>query len=202
MIGVVDYNIGNPKSIMRMCEVNGIEAKLVHDTKSLEGVDRLVLPGVGHFDSCISAFKKSDLEAPIRDLVIGGNFPLMGICVGAQMLGYESEEGTQKGLALIPHSTKKIRTQKHPVPHIGWETIAVAPNSPLEKSLSADSRFYFTHSFVIEAFEEANVCATFEYEYVYQAATFNQNVIAFQFHPEKSHRFGVKIFEWFCEWRP
>ncbi len=202
VIGVIDYGIGNPKSIVRMCEVNGIGAKIVKDSSSLDDITRLVLPGVGHFDSCVTAFRNFEAEQYVLSLVSQDGIPMMGICVGAQMLGFESEEGIHQGLKLMPHSTKRIKTSFSPVPHIGWETIETKSHSPLRESLSPDARFYFTHSYVIEAFQNENVCATFEYETTYHAATYHENMVAFQFHPEKSHRYGAEIFHWFSNWIP
>ena len=202
MIGILDYGIGNPKSILRMCETSGLEVAIVRMPSELDACGRLILPGVGHFDSCSRAVFDSGLGPAVIDAAIKSSIPILGICVGAQLLGYTSEEGSCSGLELLELQTVALPLSGGPIPHIGWETIEIPEKSPLNGLFDESPRFYFTHSYTIDASNKTDIAATFEFGKTLNAAVWNENVLAVQFHPEKSHRFGRKLIEWFACWNP
>ena len=202
MIGILDYGIGNPRSILRMCETSGLEVTIVKNAAELGACGRLILPGVGHFDSCSRAIFDSGLGEAVIKNVAKSRMPILGICVGAQLLGYTSEEGSCSGLELLQMKTLALPVSGGSIPHIGWETIEISEKSPLSGLFDESPRFYFTHSFSIDASNKSDIAATFEFGQTLHASVWSENVLAVQFHPEKSHRFGRTLMEWFARWKP
>jgi glutamine amidotransferase len=202
VIGILDYGIGNPRSILRMCETSGLEVAIVKSPSELDVCRRLILPGVGHFDSCSRAVFDSGLGQAVMETATESHMPILGICVGAQLLGYTSEEGSCSGLELLEMKTLALPVSGGPIPHIGWETIEIPEKSPLNGLFDESPRFYFTHSYTIDAYNKTDIAATFQFGQTLNASVWNENVLAVQFHPEKSHRFGRKLMEWFARWDP
>ena len=200
MIGILDYGIGNPRSILRMCETSGMEAQIVSHEEKIMNSARLVLPGVGSFDSCALALRSNGLDALITHLVREREIPLLGICVGAQLLGVASEEGSEPGLGLMSHSTVRLRPTNQPVPHMGWKYVEFQRSDLLGLTFNEQPRFYFSHSYVIHASDIQDRFGTFHYETNLDALLVNNNMVAVQFHPEKSHKFGRRLLEWFGTW--
>ena len=185
-----------------MCETSGLEVTIVRSAAELEACGRLILPGVGHFDSCSRAIFDSGLGEAVMKNTVQAEIPILGICVGAQLLGYTSEEGSCQGLELLKMKTLALPVSGGSIPHIGWETIEISEKSPLGGLFDESPRFYFTHSFSIDATNESDVAATFEFGQTLHASVWSGNVLAVQFHPEKSHRFGRTLMEWFARWKP
>lgn len=185
-----------------MCETSGLEVTIVQDIANLKTCSRLIMPGVGHFDSCSNAIFNSGLRQAVIERITKTHIPILGICVGAQLLGYTSEEGFCSGLELLEMKTLSLPLSGGSIPHIGWETIEISEKSPLSGLFDERPRFYFTHSFTITATNKSDVAATFEFGQTLHASVWNENVLAVQFHPEKSHRFGRRLMEWFANWKP
>lgn len=202
VIGVLRYGIGNSTSILRMCKVSGIDARVVDYPEETAAVDRLILPGVGHFDSCVEALRQRGLDEIVRNFVQKEGKPVLGICVGAQILGRMSDEGNLHGLSILEHDTVRIDAPGLPIPHMSWEDVDVTDGSPFRDAFRSSPRFYFTHSYVLRAADPAAVSATFQYGGTLHAATHQGSVVAVQFHPEKSHRFGRELLAWYSEWNP
>lgn len=202
VIGILDYGIGNPRSIFRMCETSGIDSQIVTSEKQLIASSHLILPGVGSFDSCAIALKTSGMDVSLTHRVRKTGVPLLGICVGAQLLGTSSEEGIEPGLGLMSHKTVRLKPENYPVPHIGWKSVAMLDGQHFHSAFDEDPRFYFSHSYVIKASCDTDRYGTFEYEETLDAILKRDNVVGVQFHPEKSHRFGRRLIEWFGTWAP
>lgn len=202
MIGILDYGIGNPRSILRMCETSGLEAQIVPSSEKLATSTRLILPGVGSFDRCAIALDRCGLATSLKRQQYENPKPLLGICVGAQLLGVSSEEGVEAGLGLMNHTTVRLRPENHPVPHMGWQKVNFLRSPNFHSPFEEDARFYFSHSFVIQSSNDDDKYATFNYENTLDAMLLRENIVAVQFHPEKSHRFGRRLIEWFGNWAP
>lgn len=201
MIAIVDYKIGNLGSVSNMLDHLNIEHVLADNPSIIERADKLLVPGVGSFDACIKALRASGLIPVLESSVLSKGKPLLGICVGAQILGQRSEEGEEKGLGWIPMVTKKLQGDAiNKVPNIGWRTVkSTSSNHPLFKDLSKDSEFYFVHSYVMCPRKKSMVSMTSNHREPFPAAISVENIFALQFHPEKSHEFGKKILKAFAE---
>lgn len=198
MVVIVDYGMGNLKSIQNMFFKLGVTAEITNDIKKIKNADRLILPGVGSFDYGMSMIKESGLLNSIDTVVNDRGRPLLGICLGAQMLGKSSEEGSSEGLGWINMKAKKLRSCRiNRVPNMGWRNIDIKKNVPIVENISADDRFYFVHSYYLECEVLSDVIATSNHVDEFAAVVGRGNVIGIQFHPEKSLKFGMQIFKSF-----
>lgn len=204
MIAIIDYDIGNINSVFNMCQRLGIKSKIAKSPDDLIQVDRIILPGNGAFDSCVTNLRKSGLLSVLEEKVIQNGTPLMGICVGAQMLGHGSAEGHESGLGWLD-----MRVERFPalpefrVPHMGWNKVSPAQvEHPLVKEMDAETRFYFVHSYYMKPKNSDDVLLRASYGNEFAAGVARNNIVGVQFHPEKSHRFGKKILNAFARWEP
>jgi len=204
MIVVVDYGVGNLGSIVNMFRRAGADATTGSTPSDLDAADRLVLPGVGAFDACATALEQSGMVPALRQAALDDAKPLLGICVGMQLLGRESEEGEQPGLGWIDARTRRFGTDVTAaglkIPHMGWSDICVTGDNPLlPKEIDArPPRYYFLHSYFVECADPADVLATADHGSTFACAIAHENLFAVQFHPEKSHRFGLELFRRFA----
>lgn len=201
MIAIVDYGVGNLGSIANMLKKVGAEAQVTHDPAAIRAASGILLPGVGHFDHCAKALRASTLLPLLESRVKDEKVPLLGICVGMQLLARSSEEGTEPGLGWIAGDVKKFDlppAERLPVPHMGWAMVKPRPGSPLFDP-NAEERFYFVHSFHMVCDDPNDIAAEAEYGYRFVAAVQRGNVWGTQFHPEKSHRFGKALMRRFAE---
>ena len=197
MIGVVNYGLGNIMSIMNMLRRIGVEAAVCDDPGAIERADRLILPGVGAFDAGMKMLNGSGMRPSLEAQVAAGT-PVLGICLGMQFLGRKSEEGTEPGLGWVAADTVRLRAADDlPLPHMGWNWIEPKGPSALFDPDDAPLRFYFLHSFVVACDDESTALATFDYGGEFVGALADGNIFGVQFHPEKSHRFGMKVLERF-----
>ncbi len=192
MIAIIDYDIGNLKAVANMLARVGAACEITSRPDVVERAERIVLPGNGAFDACMRNLRATGLVPLLERRVLKDGVPLLGICVGAQMLGQGSEEGEEPGLGWMDMRVRRFPPSSGlPVPHMGWSTVAVrAPGHPLVKGMEADARFYFVHSYYLEPGHEKDVLLTAEYGVTFAAAVGRDNLAGVQFHPEKSHRFG------------
>jgi glutamine amidotransferase len=199
-VSIVDYGIGNTGSICNMFRKLRVDAEVVSSPKSLSNARRLMLPGIGAFDACMHALHTSGLRASVLDFAATQR-PMLGICVGMQMLTLHSEEGNAPGLGLIQAHTRRFpNADGLRIPHMGWNTIKwEVPDHPLAGGLLSDSRFYFVHSFRVICESSANSLATCTYSGDFSAAIVHGNIAGVQFHPEKSHRFGLQLLSNFAK---
>jgi imidazole glycerol-phosphate synthase subunit HisH len=202
MIGVLDYGIGNVSSIINMLKKIGVSAMPTNDVKGIEKVDKLILPGVGSFDAGMLKLNKSGLIEAIKIHTLNEQKPLLGICLGMQMLGRKSEEGTEYGLGLIPFDNKRFEFEENnklKIPHMGWDiTVNSIKEDPLVEGLTPIQRYYFVHSYHAVCDSVENVLMRCDYGYSFAAAVKKNNIYGVQFHPEKSHKFGMALLENFA----
>jgi glutamine amidotransferase len=198
MVAIIDYGVGNLASILNMHRRLGIDAVVTGDAAMIEEADRLLIPGVGHFDTCMQNFSRSGLRSLVERRAFDDNIPVLGICVGAQMMTRGSEEGSEKGLGWVEADTVRFRLDGLKVPHMGWREITITADNPLWAGLPPEPRFYFVHSYHFQFPQPSEVSATAHYGYDFTCAFRKGNIFGTQFHPEKSHKFGMKVLENFA----
>ncbi len=205
MIAIIDYGMGNLRSVQKAFEKIGSEAVVVTEPEKLSSADRIVLPGVGAFRDCIHNLEHAGFIDPILKTIAAGR-PFLGICLGLQLLFTESEEfGLHKGLDIIPGRVVRFPEgmiesgERLPVPHMGWNQISFKSECPLFNTIPEGSNVYFVHSYYVKPEETAVVTATTKYGTDFCAAIQRDNVMATQFHPEKSQAIGLQILKNFAE---
>ncbi|MBI5178737.1 MAG: imidazole glycerol phosphate synthase subunit HisH [Nitrospinae bacterium] len=197
MIAIVDYGMGNLRSVQKAFEKLGLPAIITRDAGLMASASRLVLPGVGAFGLCMERLRGYGLVEPIKDFIAGGK-PFLGICLGLQLLFEESEEfGRQEGLGVLKGKVKRFSAPGIKVPHMGWNNVKIVGPSPLFDGIADGSHFYFVHSFYVEPAEPVATGET-EYGGTFVSAIQKGNVYATQFHPEKSQSAGLKMLENFA----
>lgn len=202
IISIVDYGVCNLGSIRNMLRKLGIESELASTPDALSRAKKIILPGVGAFDHGVTALQERGLIAPLRAKVMGEKIPILGICLGMQLLGNASEEGGLKGLDFISANCVRFRFPKESVlrvPHMGWNEIMPRRRDRLLEGLDAGARFYFTHSYHMVCQRQSDVLASAVHGVEFTAVVHSENVMGVQFHPEKSHRFGMTMLRNFCE---
>jgi len=204
MIIILDYKMGNVGSILNMLKRIGKEdVKISNDIADIEKADKLILPGVGSFDTGINHLNEFNLIDTIYEHVLVKKKPILGICLGMQLLGRKSEEGSLGGLNLIPFDNIRFNIKDQPnlkVPHMGWNYVQIEnKNNPLLKDIEEKQRYYFVHSYHAVCDSSEDVLLTCEYGYQFVAAVSRENIYGTQFHPEKSHMFGMKILTNFAK---
>jgi glutamine amidotransferase len=195
MIVIIDYDIGNVNAIKNMLGRLGFDAKITANLNDVESADRIILPGNGAYDACLKNLRSTGLLPLLEKKVLDQKIPLLGICVGAQMLGKTSEEGIEAGLGWIDMVVKRFPESPNlPVPNMGWRDIKSAKDDHyIVKNLEKKSRFYFVHSFYMKPSKDQDILITSNYGFDFAAGVIKNNIIGVQFHPEKSHRFGRAI---------
>jgi len=204
MIVILDYGMGNTASILNMIHRVGGDAVISSDTQKILEANALILPGVGAFDNAMQKLNESGLVGVIRQRVQEDNVPFMGICLGMQLLFESSEEGALPGLGLVSGEIKKFAFHKAgqeslKIPHMGWNVVQPVAGTRMFNGFDRDPRFYFVHSYHAVCADSNDVAATCEYGYPFTCAVQKDNIFAAQFHPEKSHKFGMQIFKNFLE---
>jgi len=205
MIAVIDYGMGNLRSVQKSLEFVGAKVIVTHDPDLILNANSVVLPGVGAFKDCMANLKKLKLVDPIRKFIDGGK-PFLGICLGLQVLFEESEEyGPVAGLGILPgkvvkfpggsSETKNGRPIK--IPHMGWNQIKVKKNVPLFRGVGDAPYFYFVHSYYVVPEDQNMIATVTNYGVEFVSGIQHKNIYAFQFHPEKSQTLGLSILERF-----
>ena len=201
-IVIIDYKLGNIASIINMVKKIGYLATLSDDPVEIFKADSILLPGVGTFDRGMQKLNKSGLIPVLNDKVLKQGTPILGICMGMHLLTKKSEEGNLSGLGWIDCETKKIqpcKENKLKVPHMGWNTVSPKVKNSIFKGFEEDPRFYFVHSFCVECKKTDNILGTTHYGQEFVSSIYKDNIYGVQFHPEKSHRFGMQILKNFLE---
>lgn len=204
MIRLVDYGVGNIQAFLTLFKRMGIKAQRAETAQQLDGSSKLILPGVGHFDHAMQRLNNSGLREKLEELVLGKQVPVLGVCVGMQMLADSSEEGELPGLGWVPGRVCAFAhnplTQNLPMPHMGWNTLRPAANSILfSNGFEADPQFYFLHSYYFDALNKSDVAATAHYGIHFDAVVSSGHIHGIQCHPEKSHHWGAQLLKNFAE---
>lgn len=198
MIAIIDYGVGNLTSVQNMFKKAGINSIISNSRDEIEKAEKVLLPGMGAFDNCMNKFNESGLRKIIEKKVFNEKVPLLGICVGLQMLMERSEEGVLPGLGWVRGKTVGFDVtqmqQEHKVPNMGWLDITERKKSALFSDLG-NARFYFSHSFHVHPTDERDILVTACYGYEFTAGIERENILGVQFHPEKSHRFGMQLLK-------
>ncbi|MBT5420522.1 MAG: imidazole glycerol phosphate synthase subunit HisH [Candidatus Cloacimonetes bacterium] len=201
MIVIVDYGIGNLGSIFNMFKKIKVDSKISSDIREIEKAEKILLPGVGAFDNAMKRINELKLKQVLDYKALEQKIPILGICLGMQLLTSESEEGVEKGLEWIEAETLKFRFNDRnlKIPHMGWNVVNTSYESQLTMNLPKETRFYFVHSYYVKVKNENNSILKTNYGIEFDSAIQKDNIFGAQFHPEKSHRFGMKLFENFSK---
>jgi len=194
MIAIIDYGMGNLRSVEKGFLKVGVDAKVVTDPRSVNDAEAIVLPGVGAFRDCMKNLDQMKLIEPILKSVRNGK-PYLGICLGLQMLFTESEEfGVYKGLDVLKGKVVRFQVDLK-VPHMGWNTVRLLGKPPIFDDIKDESYFYFVHSYYVAPDDEGIIAGTTDYGMTFTSMVWKDNIIATQFHPEKSQETGLKILK-------
>jgi glutamine amidotransferase len=203
MIGIVDYGVGNLGSVYNMLKKVGVKSQIEKDPSKLDSYQGVILPGVGAFDRAMECLEATGFREPLLEYGNNKKMPVLGICLGMQLLFDSSEEGSRSGLGLIPGAAKKFSLpDDFKVPHMGWNRVKSARSSDLFNGIENDMRFYFAHSYFLDC-DQDYVLGRADYGGEFTCVVGKENILGCQFHPEKSHRFGMKLlsnfWEHYCE---
>ena len=203
MITIIDYGMGNLGSILNMLKKVGVKARISSNADETASAEKLILPGVGAFDPAMRRLRESGLGDLLAEMVLGRKVPVLGLCLGMQLLTESSEEGNLSGLGWIKGETRRFRFNLDApalkVPHMGWNTVSTNPAKPLVAGLYDPSRFYFVHSYHVELADSADAAGWTHYGYDFVSVIQKGHIMGTQFHPEKSHKFGMRLLKNFAE---
>lgn len=201
MIAIVDYGMGNLGSIRNMLRRIGHESVVTSDHREIERAGKLILPGVGAFDAAVSRLRERELDQVLEHRALRAGVPLLGICLGMQLLTEGSEEGKLPGLSWIPGRTFRFRPGPGDplrVPHMGWNVVRTQGPSSLTESFGTEMRFYFVHSYFVRVTHPQHSILKTRYGVEFDSGIQRGNLFGVQFHPEKSHRFGMQVLSNFA----
>ncbi|TQR19697.1 imidazole glycerol phosphate synthase subunit HisH [Psychrobacillus vulpis] len=199
MIGIIDYGAGNLHSVLKAIDRLGFETRLI--TKPIdheESITKLILPGVGNAKVAMDVLNNSGLSHYIKEQVAEGT-PILGVCLGMQLLLETSEEGNTEGLGLIKGSVPEFKENIEKVPHMGWNQVKDVQNHFLFHDIPENSDFYFVHSFYAKPKEERDILGVTNYGFDFASVIGNEQVMGVQFHPEKSGKFGIQLLDNYCK---
>jgi imidazole glycerol-phosphate synthase subunit HisH len=203
MIVIIDYDMGNIGSIMNMIRKAGGESMVTSDAAVIADAKKLILPGVGAFDNGMKNLAALNLIEVLNKKVLEEKVPVLGVCLGMQLLTKRSEEGNLPGLAWIDAETIRFRfdeaNKELRIPHMGWNNVKIQRESVLFKNMFEDPSFYFVHSYYVVCHDGNDVATTTDYGYDFVSSIEHGNIMATQFHPEKSHKYGLQIIKNFVE---
>lgn len=197
MLVIIDYGVGNLASIRNMLKKAGYDSVISSDEAVIRSADKLILPGVGAFDTCAGKLQQSGLITTLNKKVLEDHTPVLGVCVGMQLLTEGSEEGVLPGLGWIKGRVIRFRQDKMPagtkIPHMGWTDVELSKPSRLFEGMYEEPRFYFVHSYHPDLAHSEDALVRVNYGYTFVAGMEKDNIMGVQFHPEKSHKFGLRL---------
>jgi len=202
VIAIVDYGLGNVKALADVYKKLNLPAAIVQRAEDLRGAAKIILPGVGSFDHAMQQLDKSAMRSTLDEMALRLGVPVLGICVGMQILALSSEEGISSGLGWIDGEVKRFNSSPGGavlrVPHMGWNTATPRKENGLFRGLDSNARFYFLHSYYFRCRRPEDVVAETDYGGTFACAVNSRNVFGVQFHPEKSHHWGLRLLENFA----
>ncbi|GAB2529006.1 imidazole glycerol phosphate synthase subunit HisH [Rufibacter soli] len=201
-IGIIDYGMGNLHSIYRRVSLQSVNPFIVHSPVDLRKADKIILPGVGHFEKAVKNLKVTGLFDALNEAVLLKKIPVLGICLGMQLFANKSEEGNAEGFGWINTEVKRFNIKdniKYKVPQAGWNTITKYKESNLFKNIDDHSEFYFLHSFHYATLDQKYILTKTNYEYEFISSLEKDNIFGTQFHPEKSHDNGSQLINNFIK---
>jgi glutamine amidotransferase len=199
MVCIIDYGVGNVGSIKNMIKKIGYESIISSDRETIQRADKLILSGVGSFDYAIDRLKELNLFELLNYEVQIKKKPILGICLGMQLMTNGSDEGKEGGFGWIDAYVHRFNIDNLKVPHMGWNIITIEKKNPLSFNLYKENRFYFVHSYQIQCKDKKDILFSTNYGLDFVSGFSRDNIYGVQFHPEKSHKFGKKLLENFCE---
>lgn len=204
MIRIVDYGMGNIQAFLTIYKSLGYEAKRARTFSDLEDATKLILPGVGSFDHAMQKLSNSGMRNMLETMALKQKVPLLGVCVGMQMLAQGSDEGIFPGLGWIEGHVRELKNINHestplPLPHMGWNELHLNQDAKLLKGFKLNPRFYFLHSYYFDCFNESEIEATTIYGQQFPCVVSHENIFGVQCHPEKSHHFGAQLLKNFAD---
>jgi glutamine amidotransferase len=203
MITIIDYGVGNINAFVNVYKRVDVPVKIAKTKQDLEDAQRLILPGVGHFDHAMTQLNNSGMRDTLDELVLGKEIPVIGICVGMQMMANSSDEGKLEGLKWIDATVKKFDETKinqiTRLPHMGWNDVKPVKDMELFKGLEKDSIFYFLHTYYFHCHNSEDIMAVTQYGDEFASAAHHENKYGIQFHPEKSHHYGEILLHNFAK---
>jgi len=202
MITIVDYGLGNIRAFLNVFRRLNIDARTASSAVELHGASKVILPGVGSFDDAMERLGRSGMREALDDIALRRQLPILGVCVGMQMLGHGSEEGQLPGLGWIKGRVKALNSRGSrtlPVPHMGWNDVRPLAKSRLFDQLESGARFYFLHSYYFVCDQDDDRLAVATYGEDFACAAHFGNILGVQFHPEKSHHYGARLLQNFAE---
>ena len=201
MIAIVDYGMGNLGSVFNMFKKIGVKAKITSDSAEISKAPKILLPGVGAFDSAMQRINNSELRGVLDQKALIEKVPVLGICLGMQLLTESSDEGSLRGLSWIKghtHAFSGAIDSSLRIPHMGWNVVHIQKQNELTKNYEGEVRFYFVHSYYVLAHNPHESLMKTDYGISFDSAISHDNIFGAQFHPEKSHKFGMRLFENFA----
>lgn len=203
MITIIDYGVGNINAFVNVYKRVDVPVKIAKTAADLVGAEKLILPGVGHFDYAMTKLNDSGMREQLDDLVLNKKIPVVGICVGMQMMANYSDEGNMEGLKWIDASVKKFDESKinyaTRLPHMGWNDVRPMKDKPIFQGLEKGAIFYFLHTYYFECNDPEDVMAVSDYGIEFASAAHHENRYGIQFHPEKSHHYGEILLHNFAK---
>ena len=203
MIHVVDYGLGNVQAFLNIYKRLGYNATRAKNADDLSNAKKIILPGVGSFDHAIELLNDSGMRESLDSLVLKDKIPILGVCVGMQMLASSSDEGTLQGLGWVPGRVCSFRlndkTRNLALPHMGWNNVYPKSTDLLFKGFEKDVKFYFLHSYYYQCKQELHETSKAFYGFNFACSISKENIYGVQFHPEKSHHFGALLLKNFAE---
>lgn len=196
MIAIIDYGMGNLGSVKRKLDRIGADSVITFNSEVIRNAEKLILPGVGHFGNAISELKERGLWEVLNKEVIIARKPILGICLGMQLMAKHSEEGIVAGFGWFDADVVRFEvkdTLRYKVPHMGWNQVVLKKSSPLFENIDPGQGFYFVHSYHLKCHDQSDILNETEYEYSFVSAIQKDNIYGVQYHPEKSHDVGEKM---------
>lgn len=201
MITIIDYGLGNLGSVKNMLKKIGADCEVTNDLDTIRKATKIILPGVGAFDAAMERLTNNALRDVLDEKALNEKIPVLGICLGMQLLTEGSEEGELPGLGWVPARSHKFSAVNYPglkIPHMGWNFVVKSNDHKLTTGFTDDYRFYFVHSYFVKTHDAKHSLLCTTHGITFDSAIQNENITGAQFHPEKSHRYGMELFQNFA----